>query len=185
MPSPSPASADELLGYHLVYEIWMLREIYQRCPHANDKVINNALLESFCVHARNLIEFFEKRAKIYTEASYLPYATSNISQKQRQKMQRRINTQISHLIHDGRTANDLEKINPRERAEILNMLSAEIAEFKANLAQRYKHIDIPDIAPVHSIPYSVGVGQQGATTTITTTTPYIYRQLVPRTQDDR
>jgi hypothetical protein len=67
MPSPSAAApAELLLRCHLGYEIWMLQETYRRCPNDpnntardDDTVVrDNSLIESFCVHARNLIELF-------------------------------------------------------------------------------------------------------------------------------
>ena len=51
--------------YHLNYEIWMLEETNKK-RHV-DEVIKNALIESFCVHARNLFEFFMEEAPQYTQ----------------------------------------------------------------------------------------------------------------------
>jgi hypothetical protein len=45
-------SADELLGYHLVYEIWMLRKTFERFP-TDDPIINNAVIGLFSVGARD------------------------------------------------------------------------------------------------------------------------------------
>ena len=45
---------------------------------------------------------------------------------------------------------DEDKIGPEERADILNKLAAEIAAFKANLAQNYTSIAIP--VPPHVDP---------------------------------
>ena len=51
--------------YHLNYEIWMVEETYKK-RHA-DEVIKNALIESFCVHTRNLFEFFAEQAQQYAQ----------------------------------------------------------------------------------------------------------------------
>jgi hypothetical protein len=64
--------------YHLDYEIWMLEQTYTRLR--DDEVIKNAIIESFCVHARNLLEFFWKEAPKYTQ-NYVPF--SQISAKKR------------------------------------------------------------------------------------------------------
>src|SRR5438876_11717568 len=46
---------------HLYYELWMLRETAGRLLHDNrihrDLVIKNAMVESFCVHARAVAAF--------------------------------------------------------------------------------------------------------------------------------
>jgi hypothetical protein len=133
MGMPSPASDDELLlGCHLVYEIDMLRETYQRCPKEEttitDDIIKNALIESFCVHARNLIELFEgkdaKYNKKYSDSNYQPFST--VHEDIIRNIENRLNGQISHLVYrgrDGRTIETSEKINDKDRAEIFNILS--------------------------------------------------------------
>jgi hypothetical protein len=164
MPSPSAASpAELLLRCHLGYEIWMLQETYRRCPddanntaRADDAVIrDNALIESFCVHARNLIEFFTKETsrkklqKQYTN-NYDPFSGVSIT-----KINKHLNNQITHLREGERPITDSEKIGPQERAKILKILSHEIREFKAHLADAYKHIHIRELAPpVVSISFS-------------------------------
>src|ERR1700730_2405008 len=131
MPSPSaPSPAELLLQCHLGYEIWMLQETYRRCPNdanntarADDAVIrDNALIESFCVHARNLIEFFTKETsrkklqKQYTN-NYWPVSAVSIT-----KINKHLNNQITHLREGERPITDSEKIGPQERAKILTIL---------------------------------------------------------------
>ena len=44
---------------YLFYEFWMLAETHKRLlARIGDTVIQNALIEAFCTHARNLNEFF-------------------------------------------------------------------------------------------------------------------------------
>jgi hypothetical protein len=158
----APASPDELLGHHLVYEIDMLRETHGKLPD-DHTVLNNALIESFCVHARNLIEFFGKGAKKYTDENYRPFANFK---KNLKTIRHRINVQISHLIYAGRTVKDSEKINDEDRAEILNFLSEAIADFKAHLLREYRHITISDLARVpKGAPKGGATGSIGPTTT--------------------
>src|SRR5262245_16938817 len=130
----------------------MLVETYRRCwgEVANDadddkKIVNNALIESFCVHARNLIEFFRnnKFTTAYA-ASYKPFkrfaGTDQIS-----TIYDRLCGQISHLVHEKkgirRTIHGSEKITAWDRYEILDILRAEIVEFRAHLATgEYAHV---------------------------------------------
>ena len=44
---------------YLFYEFWMFAETHKRLlAGIGDAVIQNALIEAFCTHARNLNEFF-------------------------------------------------------------------------------------------------------------------------------
>ena len=53
----------EFVREHLPYEIDMLRSTYLTLYQGGvDWAIRNALIESFCIHARNLLEFFSKKA---------------------------------------------------------------------------------------------------------------------------
>jgi hypothetical protein len=54
---------EEIAKKHLPYEIDMLRQTYRKLVEGQvpDEVVGNALIESFCVHARSLLDFFESR----------------------------------------------------------------------------------------------------------------------------
>src|SRR5476649_2883387 len=104
----------EYLQQHLAYEIEMLNGTYVRIPRVkgndNDAILKNALIESFCLHARALFEFFRKESARheYTEAHYQFFnRESSFSQK--------LNTQIAHLVFEGRTTEEEEKIGARDR----------------------------------------------------------------------
>jgi hypothetical protein len=133
---------------HLWYEIWMLGETYKLLNLSKvpiSEVVGNALIESFCVHARVLIEFFEKSqgADYYTT---VPYVRS----KKYKKLNRQINNQISHVIGEGRSDRASEKIGPDERKELIDLLGADIAIFKKTLrasCDQWRQLpDVPDSA---------------------------------------
>lgn len=86
--------------YHLNYEIWMLEET-NRKQH-DDQVIKNALIESFCVHARNLFEFFAEEAPQYTE-NYRPF--SHITKRKYQDIRTKLNVHVAHVKFQGRATN--------------------------------------------------------------------------------
>jgi hypothetical protein len=48
----------DIFNKYLPYEIDMLRDTYRMLAEAPTDVHKNALIEAFCVHARNLIDFF-------------------------------------------------------------------------------------------------------------------------------
>jgi hypothetical protein len=137
-------SDEELIGHHLVYEIDMLRETIFRIGRSGDKVLNNALIESFCVHARNLIEFFQKPrgAGRYVRPGYKAFDNVDISPDIK-----RLNNQISHLL-DGRTADNSGKIDGRERARLYELIAHEIRTFKGTLKDEYSSIEIPELLPL-------------------------------------
>lgn len=62
MSSTDTTKLDFFLTVSLPYELWMLDETFKRLNEPlTDQVIANALIESFCIHARQLIDFFENR----------------------------------------------------------------------------------------------------------------------------
>lgn len=132
MPEPS---ATELLHHHLKYEFDMLQATYARIRHS-DPIINNALIESFCIHARGLIEFFKKDrgAKAYADSEYVPFSGCNTTR--RDALNQKLNNQIAHLLY-GRTANPAEQINRADQAELKTLLEDELARFKVHLLPIY------------------------------------------------
>src|SRR5579862_5901937 len=136
----------EYLGVHLDYEVKMLNGTYfaiPRAPLANDEtsIVKDALIESFCIHARALFEFFREEASRH-EYTSSTYARCGHEEKYRQ----RLNTQIAHVIYEGRTADDAKKINSLELFEMLNDLRQEWTRFKAARKAPYDTINLRDVA---------------------------------------
>jgi hypothetical protein len=132
----------------------------KQTPNEKTKMLNNAIIESFCVHARNVIEFLEKSyvSKIYTGQAYKYQRDKNTYS--------RISAQITHLVYDGkyqRAILEREKIGLEERANILNSLADEVEKFKNSLSQAFSHVAIP-------IPVRVSVPKPSFMGTVTTTT---------------
>jgi hypothetical protein len=105
----------------------------------DDDVINNAIIESFCVHARNLFEFFLEEAPQYAQ-NYQPFY--HISTSKHKRIRTKLNVQISHVKYQGRATNDADKIHEHDRAEMINILSDEIKEFKTHLKPQYSDIAV-------------------------------------------
>lgn len=126
---------DEIFETHLPYEIDMLRWAYERLEEKiEDEALCNSIIECFCVHARNLIEFLEKTgavsAKAFANASYSAFSGKTrdvVSARQR------LNNQISHLVMQQRTTETSDKIDADLRLEYLNMIESELAHFAQNL----------------------------------------------------
>jgi hypothetical protein len=170
-------SDSEILQYHYNYELDMLANTYRLL---NDhRVQQNALIESFCLHARNLIEFFrdEGKGQRYTE-NYIPFSNKKTRIGQLNQL---INQQISHLDVKKRTANDSEKISGKERAELITILSTETAEFRKHLRQPYRGMSISVLmhqqvstalfgsAAAKAVPLAFGPSESATTTTASET----------------
>jgi hypothetical protein len=176
--SSASASPDELLlECHFVYEIKMLQETYQRCweevtNDADDerKILNNALIESFCIHARNLIEFFRDKKVRTTYADPTYRAFSLVQPNTMDTIYERLCAQITHLVYKGthnRTTHALQKINAKDRYEILRILRSEIIEFKGKLVPSYARMAATIPEPPHPFDIPVGISPY-ATSTATT-----------------
>ena len=136
---------------HLFYEIWMLNETYKLLdlPTAtiSNAVIGNALIESYCCHARILIEFFDKKhgADYYTTA---PYERSD----KYKKLNRKINNQISHILDEGRSDEVEGKIGLADRKALIELLGADVAAFKQDLKPPHDQwLELPDVVSSSSI----------------------------------
>ncbi len=73
-----------------------------------DTVIYNALIEAFCVHLRNFIEFFHRRDKRPFWADYLSGKTIPLKHKL-DKYGGKINDLLSHLTYKRLNYNELKK----------------------------------------------------------------------------
>ena len=144
---PSPG---ELLGHHVKYEIDQMvaslrmlgdLKVPQEWGDGWQKALNNALMESFCLHARALFEFFRKPngAREYAETNYKPFQNVDVS-----TWVKNLNNQIAHLL-EGRTDDDSRKIRDQDRLDMLYTLSNEVEVFKKALKPEYKSINIPSI----------------------------------------
>jgi hypothetical protein len=123
---------DDLIREHLPYEIKMLVATYARLVNRrpeDDQFLTNVFVESFCLHARNLLEFFEKGGK---SKGVVPqnYARPDYKCLHPRRHSVEINQQISHLIFGGRFATSDGKIGERERLEILETVRTELAHFR-------------------------------------------------------
>jgi len=151
-PQPSPG---ELLGHHVKYDIDQMVASLQmlgnvkvpqewRPQDGGQKALDNALMESFYLHARALFEFFKKSrgGRKYTDATYKPFKGVDIS-----TWVKKLNNQVAHLL-DGRTADDNLKIGDQDRIDMLHALGNEVEVFKKALKPEYKSIDIPSIPKI-------------------------------------
>ena len=73
----------EMLTHHIVYEIEMMRHTYICLTGPAhvwfSQVVINAVIESFCIHARNLIDFFTSTAGPSDETAAARHFTKDVA----------------------------------------------------------------------------------------------------------
>ena len=133
----SMTNLQEIFEHHLPYEISMLIATFQRLePGVTDVVISNALIESFCIHARSLLDFFQDKqgvgASVFCRAAHVAFAGGSPPDD----LIRKLNTQIAHLTL-RRTADSSQKIGNADRERLVRIVSAELARLIPNLKPEY------------------------------------------------
>lgn len=136
------ATDQEILGHHLPYEFSMLQGTFVvLAKDEHDTIITNALIESFCIHARLLIDFFNnrqgRRANDFTGGTYTATHVGSLTD-----VKTKLNTQIAHLT-GGRTTNSSQKIGPADRGNLLTALESEAQNFAAHLAPEFQGMFTP------------------------------------------
>jgi hypothetical protein len=149
-------SPDEFFTEHLPYEISMMRgSIEVLSTPLLGTFATNAFIETFCLHARNLIEFFRNKEgcefdpQDFTTAAF-EVKTAFIGNGPLQW----INKQVSHLTK-GRTKDPAEKINTADIAEMNRAIEAEIERFLRHLTPERRAMweaNADRIVPVRKVP---------------------------------
>jgi hypothetical protein len=134
---PAPHLKEEFLTEHLPYEVSMLRATYELARAQKPAAEHNAMVESFLLHARNLIEFYKDRPscdfdpRMFTNASY--QLNKDFIPEQ---LAARINRQVSHLTAK-RLSQSADELGPRDWALILRALEEELSRFAKALTKEY------------------------------------------------
>jgi hypothetical protein len=132
----------KIIARHFPYEIDMLRYCFQQLNKdtPRERLMNYVLHESFCVHARNLIDFFyddkinRPTARHFTKSDYEPFGGENPKEN---PIYGRLNEQINHLSWH-RTEDDYDNIGPSERKELYDLIEAEIVRFDGYVNETYR-----------------------------------------------
>jgi hypothetical protein len=137
---------DKIISEMLPYEIDMLRHSYRRLQSPlHDQADVNAFIECFCVHARNLLDFFwdakpkQKKhavARHFIAGCYHPF--ERVSPKTN-GLYGKLNDQIAHITY-GRTDVMEEKIGPVERAYLKDLVEKQIENFSRHIDPLYLHL---------------------------------------------
>ena len=145
---------------HLLYEFFMLNYCFEcLTSHSLDVNHNNVLIESFCLHARNLIDFFwgkepasgdRPSADHFTDKEYPNHRGADPRGK---AIYSKLNTQVAHLSY-SRTSDRSKKISHQDRVELRQLVEPELAIFYAHLREPYRQalLDAQIASPFRSVP---------------------------------
>ncbi|MGD9649364.1 MAG: hypothetical protein AB7U41_01085 [Dongiaceae bacterium] len=130
-----------IISEHLPYEIGMFYMSLTALESSTNQFTTNILIESFCLHARNLIQFFyyspSKDYAVAEELMIQGYKIPNRKEAIGSQIYKKINLQITHLTYQrARTGN--EKINTEDREKLKNMINDCVKKFYENLRSEYK-----------------------------------------------
>jgi hypothetical protein len=139
-----------IIRVNLPYEIDMLRYTYlwlvemdPASESSERKACRHALIESFCVHAHSLVDFFSDYARRPTDAIASEFTFSSFSPIDQTKeplktLREKFNKQIVHLTKNRTTveANKIEAI--ADGRQLLQLIEPVIVSFANNLTPEFR-----------------------------------------------
>jgi hypothetical protein len=151
--------ADNWLRGHLCYEVQMMRELYRQLDKgAYNQFDRNLHIESYHLHARNLIEFFKNKdpcdvdPRRFTKPGYEP--DGNFIDKD---LEAKINQQISQLTAKRTDRGD--QLRPKQWREISEAIEGEIFRFEKSLTKEGEDLTLGlvemDFSPRFLVPAQV------------------------------
>ena len=102
-----------------------------------DQAVENALIEAFCIHTRNLIIFLNSgdkvvRAKSFAGEDFKPKVVNKINRSLREKLDR----QIAHL-DEKRTMASEDKVTAADRIKLFELVDRDFEFFLRSLPEKY------------------------------------------------
>jgi hypothetical protein len=136
--TPALEQLQSLLNRHVTYELNMLIRTHGILIGIGlEPTVGNALIESFCVHARNLDEFFQSSG-VWPRLKASSFTTDYKPGRSLTKaLKTRMNQQITHLSL-ARTHDPEKLINPTEQHQMFLMLVTEAAHFGEHLKPEFQ-----------------------------------------------
>jgi hypothetical protein len=130
-----------LLNEHVRYELDMLFETSNRLNYCDidDDVVRNALIESFCIHARQLIDFFNDEKGVHARRFMNDghSVSSSTTVQLSGKLKTKLNTQIAHLT-ERRTTDPADKIGNDDRSRLVSGIQKALRVFESQLRSPFK-----------------------------------------------
>jgi hypothetical protein len=162
LPELEAPKDEKLLDEHIPYEADMLSGTYEKLAGGiEDAIIRNAIIESYCIHCRNLINFLKNDDKNLKVKDFAPtFDYKNVCKEKNYR--ELISNQVAHLSKKRHSESD-EKIGPELWREMYIELSGQLEKFQVALeGDNKKHW--PGWEPLKTVPLAPG----GANTVIRT-----------------
>jgi hypothetical protein len=140
---------DEMLRDHLPYEIKMMRFAHKMLHQQHqDRMMLNSLIECFCTHARNLIDFFNKKddhrddalARDFVGCSYNQFAGALPEDIKR--LRKKIHKQIAHITYRRTIA---DRIDDQFQWNVRDLIEKEIGNFGNRLISQSRYTKFADL----------------------------------------
>ncbi|MCK1390648.1 hypothetical protein [Bradyrhizobium sp. 1] len=128
------AQKQEFWEEHLPYEIDMMRATFAiAITGSPSQAVHNAMVESFLLHCRNIIEFFKYNPPCDFSPTFFTDGTFKLNKTfVNAKLYDKINQQISHLTAE-RTKLNKGKLGPSEWKILKDQIEGEIARMEKSL----------------------------------------------------
>ena len=149
-----------LIKEHIPYELDMLNGTYEVLVNGIDNpIVRNAMIESFCIHCRNLIKFLKNKDDNLKVKELAPEFRHTEVAKNK-NYNDLISHQIAHLSKK-RVSEEAKKIGPELWKEMYIEISRHIPIFAEKLKSPYNNI-WPGWSPINKVDLAEG----GANTVI-------------------
>jgi hypothetical protein len=145
---PSDSELREYSGEHLLYELQMLRWLVAAIPSQAKGFALSALLESFVIHLRNLIDFFYgdlARADDVVAGDFFEKLTdwdAGTISKSLEAARERANKEVSHLTHKRKSGGDPTK--PWNVVQLARQVQAVAKNFADSASTKKLHAKVID-----------------------------------------
>ncbi|WP_299817001.1 hypothetical protein [uncultured Roseibium sp.] len=138
-PRPDDKILEEFLRRFLKYEVDMLRATHILILNSPDsQIVINVLIESFCIHARNIIEFLKNHGACDVDPRWFTGENYKVDRNFLKKsLGDRVNAQIAHLSHN-RTTDSKKKIDAKDRKELSDAVELQLSRFYNNLKVEWR-----------------------------------------------
>jgi hypothetical protein len=173
---------------HVRYEIDHLRGMYrllvepdtynEQLPDLDRKMIDDALIVAFCIHAKNLVEFLSDtprndhaRAEDYADGYWWKLSHGTMAYELKGK----VNNQISHLTY-ARADDPNEKIGAQERKELVDLIYDQLNRWSKHLKTGYdaNRLNLEPLATAKQMEIKTGaLGASSHTTSLSATSNHV------------
>ncbi|MDF0585039.1 hypothetical protein [Bradyrhizobium yuanmingense] len=137
----------QVIGHHIPYEVRMMRQTYAMLADGAtclwfSQTVLNALIESFAIHARSLIEFFSgDHSPSDNTAAAMHFAKSTFTPCSEEGPSRtllgKLNAQIAHPSY-SRSDKPEDKLTAVDRTELMQFIEKELNRFSQEIKTTYE-----------------------------------------------